>query len=60
MSQFLLTTKERKRAESLLEFVKGEFTDMPVKSRFVFCIEMVKHMQPEIDELKRKTEEDND
>jgi len=57
MPEFELTRQERRRAESLLEFVKREFSDMPVNSRFVFCIEMARHMQPEIDELKRKAKE---
>ena len=57
MPQFELTTADRKRAESLLEFVKREYWNMPVNSRFVFCIEMSKHMKPEIDELKRKAQE---
>ena len=58
MPGFEVDTKERKRAERLLEFVKAETSDVSIEGRFVFVIEAFKWFEPEIKELKRKAEAD--
>ena len=57
MPQFELTKQEQKDAEYMVEFVKRRYDEMSVKSRFVFAMQIVNHMKPEIDELKRKAED---
>lgn len=54
MPELSIDSGERKKADDLIEFVKRFFGDLHVDARFYFAIQMLRHLKPELDELKRR------
>lgn len=54
MASFEIDPADRAACERLLESVKREVDAMKVAQRFMFAIEIMRHLKPEIDELKRR------
>lgn len=53
MPSIEITTEDRRSVDLLMEFVRREVRRFPVEARMVFAVEVLRHMKPELDELKR-------
>ena len=49
-----IDSKDRERVDSLITFLRQETINWPSEARFVFALEIIKLIKPEIDELKRQ------
>jgi hypothetical protein len=53
MPSIEITETDKQKVDALIEYLKLFIFSLPVDARMVFAIEIIKLLQPEIDELKR-------